>query len=199
MTNLVFFLEEKSAEALLKGLVPRLLHGIDMDSETNVYYFYFHGNGDLEKNLAMKIRRWEKPNSRFVVLRDQDVADCKSVKEKLINIARNSGDSGRPVLVRVVCRCLESWVLGDLKALAKAYGDSKIENLECKEKYRDPERLHQPDEEIKQIIPRYEKVEGARLVGPLLDIENNNSKSFRVFCRGVRDLVGKQKATSASQ
>ncbi|MBU4304454.1 MAG: hypothetical protein KJ893_02340 [Candidatus Omnitrophica bacterium] len=59
MSELVFFLEELSAEAMLKGLLPRLL-----PPEVLVRYIVFEGKQDLEKqlvyNLCVIIYEWLK-------------------------------------------------------------------------------------------------------------------------------------------
>ena len=51
MSEIVFFLEERSAQALLEGLLPRLLPGVHA-----VRYLVFEGKQDLEKQLARKLR-----------------------------------------------------------------------------------------------------------------------------------------------
>ena len=83
MTNLVFLLEELSAEALLKVLMRRM---IVQKENIFVRYIVFEGKQDLEKKLARKLRGWRLPNSKFIVLRDQDSADCKTVKFKLLEL-----------------------------------------------------------------------------------------------------------------
>ena len=69
--ELVFFLEEPSAKAMLQGVIPRLLPDIE------VRYIVFEGKQDLEKRLPIRLRAWQNPESRFLVLRDQDSGDCK--------------------------------------------------------------------------------------------------------------------------
>ncbi len=75
MNELVFFLEELSAEAMLKGLLPRLL-----PPEVRVRYVVFEGKQDLEKRLARHLRANCRAGARCVVLRDQDSADCTKIK-----------------------------------------------------------------------------------------------------------------------
>ena len=38
---------------------------------------------DLEKSIVKKLRGWQRPGVRFVVMRDQDSADCHAVKARL--------------------------------------------------------------------------------------------------------------------
>jgi hypothetical protein len=108
MTTLVFLLEEPSARDLLVGLLPRLL-----PPTFQVQYLVFEGKQDLEKQLVAKLRGWRAPHSAFVVLRDQDAADCHAVKRKLSDLVKLSGRT--PTLVRVACRELESWFVGDYR------------------------------------------------------------------------------------
>ena len=119
MTNLVFFLEEPSAREMLKGLLPRLLPG-----DTVPRYVVFEGKNDMKKQLPKKLRGWRAPDSRFVVLRDQDAADCVGVKSELAEICRKAGKRG--ALVRIACHALESWYLGDLNAVERGMGPSGL-------------------------------------------------------------------------
>jgi hypothetical protein len=179
--NLVFFLEEPSARALLEGLLPTLL-----PTSIDVRFVVFEGKQDLEKNLVRKLNGWLAPDSRFIVLRDQDGADCRVVKQKLTSLV---GSSGREALVRVACRELESWVLGDMLALSDEFDEPKLRSNSTKAKFREPDDLGNPVQELQRLIPSYQKIDGARRMGKRLDPETNASTSFRVFCEGVRRLA----------
>jgi hypothetical protein len=127
MKNIVFLLEEPSARDLLEGVLPRLL-----PSEISVFYLVFEGKQDLERQLVRKLRGWQLPDSAFVVLRDQDAADCKLVKA---NLATLVAASGRQALVRVACRELESWVVGDWYAVAEAFAKPQLKLQSAKESF----------------------------------------------------------------
>ena len=71
MNQLVFFLEEPSAREMLKNLLPRIL-----PDKVTVRYVVFEGKQDLENQLGRKLRGWCVPDTRFVVMRDKDQADC---------------------------------------------------------------------------------------------------------------------------
>lgn len=183
MSTIVFLLEEPSAQDLLEGLVPRLL-----PEGWAVRYIVFEGKQDLEKQMVGKIRGWMAPRSFFVVLRDQDAARCEAVKATLVAKCR---DAGRPdSLVRVACKELEAWVLGDLDALAEAFDTTRPKTEPNRRRYRDPDKFVKPVTELQRLVATYQKRDGARRVGPRLDPDRNTSHSFRVFCQGVRDLVG---------
>jgi hypothetical protein len=182
MRTFVFLLEEPSAADLLRGLLPRLL-----PSTIAVKYLIFEGKQDLENQLSLKLRHWRQPGSSFIVLRDQDSAPCTEVKSRLRDLASRSG---RPnILVRVACKELESWILGDWEAISVAFGRPELRAQSVKAIYRNPDGLGNPVHEIRKHIPDYQKRDGARRIGPLLDPARNHSVSFRVFCQGIRRLV----------
>lgn len=183
MKTLVFLLEEPSAQDLLEGLLPRLI-----PNSVAVRYLVFEGKQDLEKRMVRMLRGWLTPNSQFVVLRDQDSGDCKVVKKNLVKLASSAGKSD--ALVRVACRELESWILGDLDALAGAYDAKNVPKQRYRQRYRNPDKLGAPVAELRKLVPTYQKRDGARRLGVLLDPERNASTSFKTFCSGVRDLVG---------
>jgi hypothetical protein len=180
--HLVFLLEEPSAKDLLQGLLPKLLPGVVF-----VHYLVFEGKQDLERQLVRKLRGWKMPNSSFVVLRDQDAAECVVVKAKLKQLAIEAGRE--ETLVRIACRELEAWVVGDWRAVGEAFGRPELHAQALKEVHRAPDRLVRPVEALRKFVPQYQKRDGARRVGPLLDPARNQSDSFRSFCTGVQRLV----------
>jgi hypothetical protein len=112
----VFLLEEPSAKALLESLLPRVLQ-----EGTHCRFIPFEGKQDLEKQLMRRIRGYQNEQARFIVLRDQDShPDCKAVKAKLLELCEQSGKAAR-CLVRVACRELETFYLGNLQAVEKLW------------------------------------------------------------------------------
>lgn len=180
--HLVFLLEEPSAKDLLEGLLPRLI-----PEALTVYYLVFEGKQDLENQLVRKMRGWQRSDSAFVVLRDQDAGDCRVVRERLVTLVTES--ACEQTLVRVACRELESWVVGDWQAVAQAFEKPNLSAHSTKALYRDPDKLVRPVEVLRKFIPEYQKRDGARRVGVLLDPDRNQSKSFRAFCSGVKSIV----------
>lgn len=176
MRRLVFLLEEPSARDLLEGFLPSVL-----PAELLVRYVVFDGKQDLEKQMVRRIRSWLAPESVFVVLRDQDAADCTAVKQNLSNLVKETGR--KDVLIRVVCRELESWVIGDWDAVAQTFDKPQLRSQSRKALYRNPDRLPNPIRELRKFIPDYQKRDGARRMGPLLNPERNQSPSFRISAR----------------
>jgi len=183
MSQLVFFLEEPSAKAMLQGFLPKIL-----PNTLSVRYVVFDGKQDLEKQLLIKLRGWLKPECLFVVMRDKDSGDCMTIKQ---NLVEKCIDSGKPeVLVRIACHELEAFYLGDLSAVACAIGPKNLAKLQSKAKFRNPDKIASPKQELKGIAPQYQPVSGSRAIGALLNPENNQSISFNALVSGIRRLVG---------
>ncbi len=182
MTTLIFFLEEPSSREMLKGLLPRIL-----PEHIGTQYVVFEGKQDLEKRLPKRLAAWQTPDCHFVVLRDQDSGDCVTIKQDLRQKCVDAGKAD--VLVRIACHELESWYLGDLQAVEHALGQTGLVRQQGKVKFRYPDRLANPSEELAKLAPAYQKVSGSRAIGSWLDIDNNCSTSFRFFISGVRRLV----------
>lgn len=188
MKELVFFLEEPSAKEALNGVLPRLL-----DQKASCRCICFEGKQDLEKQLGKRLRGWLKPDTLFVVLRDQDSADCVQVKKKLVEICRSAGKPD--ALVRIVCHELESWFLGDLQAIEVAFSINKLSTKQDKRKFRDPDRLRNPKQELRKLTHnRYQQILGARKIGVQLSLTSNRSTSFLAFISGVQRLLEKEAA-----
>ncbi len=186
--NLVFFLEERSAKEMLKGLLPRVL-----TPSVDVTYIVFEGKHDMEKNIVRRLRRWNR-DSIFVVLRDQDHDDCRVVKSRL---RKKCDDAGRPeCIVRIACRELESWYFGDLDAVEKGLGLSNLVKHEKKRKYRNPDDIAAPAKELSRLTDdRYQKLLGSRAIGRELSLRDNRSRSFTVFLDTLRRLCPTPQST----
>lgn len=183
MSELVFFLEEESARVMLQGLLPRLV-----PAGINWRCIVFEGKQDLEAQIVRRIRGYQVPGARFVVLRDKDSADCRVVKDRLLRLCQRAKCD--TALVRIACHALESWYLADLAAVEKGLEISAVAQNQDTRKYRDPDYLANPTEELEKLTKRkYQKVRGSRSIGPLLDLENRRSRSFAVFIEGVQRQI----------
>jgi hypothetical protein len=183
MKTVVFFLEEESAKAFLKSFIPRYF-----PAENEYIFIAFEGKQDLEKQLPRKLRSWRKSNTSFIVLRDQDAGDCLIIKDKLKDICYQADKP--ETLIRISCRELESWFLGDIATVGTVYNLDNLANLQRKKKYRNPDYLQHPDIELKQLTNNYyQKMAGAREMGLNINIDNNKSHSFNIFISGLRNLI----------
>lgn len=186
MRTLVVFTEEPSAKVMLESLLPRLLPG----KRCSFVCVAFEGKRDLEKQLPIKLKGWRTPNTRFVVLRDQDSGDCRAIKQDLQDICRRARKPN--VLVRIACRELESWYFGDLAAVESGLGIGGLATLQDRPRYRKPDKIHCPSKELKRITKnRYQKVSGSRVIGKHLrfDLDGSRSTSFRHFIGGLRRMM----------
>ena len=178
--KLVFLLEERSVREMLFGLLPRLL-----PDHVHFHCFVFEGKRDLERNIVPKLRGWRVPNTAFVILRDQDAADCKAVKRTLLTKCREAGKED--AVVRIACRELESWYFGDLAAVEQGLGLKNLARYARKQKYRVPDEIKAPARALAIITCNaYQKIAGSRAIGPNLSLTSNKSKSFQVFLRTMR-------------
>jgi len=93
--------------------------------------------------------------------------------------------------VRVACRELESWYIGDLEAVEVALGVTGMAKRGRREKYRIPDRLASPSRELKALTGGvYQKVSGSRAISRHLEIDGTNaSRSFGAFLAGVQRVV----------
>lgn len=183
MKTIVFLLEEPSAQDALQGILPEIL-----PPDVTPVFLVFEGKQDLEKRMMRRIRGWLTPNSAFLVLRDQDNGDCQVIKERLRALCR---EAGKPdAVVRIACRTLESWFVGDWEAVGKAYQQPKLSMLKQKALYQNPDHLGDPVNELRKFIPEYQKRDGARRISRHLNLTCNSSKSFLIFVEAVRRLTG---------
>lgn len=190
MRELVFLLEEPSAKAMLESLLPRMLN-----EGTQFRCIPFEGKQDLEKQLVRKIRAYQNPRARFIVLRDQDShPDCTVVKNRLLERCDESGKAAR-CLVRIACRELETFYLADLPAVEQALGLKGLTKNQHRNNFRVPDHLGSPSRELKRLTAnRYEKIAGSRAIGLHLNVDNGRSPSFRNLIAAIRRLEGELEA-----
>ena len=187
----VFLVEEPSMADLLDQLIPRLFPGLPFRCVPH------EGKSDLESSLARKLERWRTPGVRFVVMRDQNGGDCRAVKAGLMAQCQRGG---RPdSLVRVVCRELEAWYVGDVDALAAIFPKAakRIRMRMAKRRFRNPDDMVQPAKALAELIPGFQKRSAAREMGALLS-RRNRSRSYQVFLEGVDLLQAEDAAGGAS-
>lgn len=188
VNHLVCLLEEESAKILLESLMPRLFP----KSEVSIHFQTFQGKQDLEKNLERRIRVWLAPDTVFLIMRDQDSGDCKRIKTQLLDIIKKTGKED-DCLVRIACHELESFYLGDLDAVAEAFGAPSLKKLKKKSKFREPDQLSNACEEFKKLLPAAEsksKVNWARKMAYHLSTEGSSSSgSYRALVTGLRRLL----------
>jgi len=181
MSTVLFLLEEPSARAMLESFLPRIL-----PENLIVRCIVFEGKQDLQKRLGKRLRYWQEPNTRFIVIHDQDSSNCIILKQELREICDQSGKS-QETLIRIPCHELENWYLGDLAAVEIALQLRGVARQQQTEKYRAPDRIANGTEELKRLTKnKYQKVSGAREIGRHLSQQENRSHSFHVFVDGLQ-------------
>jgi hypothetical protein len=181
----VFFTEEPSMEWTLKNIIPKFL-------PVQKFRIIPHeGKQDLEKSIPRKLRAWKDNSQRsykFIVILDKDSGDCVKIKSRIKQLCIDNGRSD--TLIRIAIHELESWFLGDLSAVDAAYNTNFAKNCK-KRKFRNPDRISSPSDEIKKMIKNYSKIDGARRISCHLSMDNNSSESFNVFVTGLKRFIEK--------
>ena len=178
--TLVFLLEEQSMKVLIDNII-----GAIVPQGVQVITVPHEGKSDLEKSIPVKLRAWRTPDTKFVIVHDQDSNDCMTLKSHLLDLCMGRKED---VLVRISCHELESWYFGDLAAVEKAY-DIDLSSIKGKAKYRHPDQIVSPKHELRKIIPQHQQIEGASRIAKFMDVDGNSSRSFQVFVEGVRRLT----------
>ena len=189
MMTLHVFTEEVSAKNVFEVLLQKIL------PENVSFRIYPHqGKQDLEKALRTSMPSISKiPGSKILITRDQDSSDCKDVKNKIQQIIGKNCHC--EYLIRIACKELESWFMGDLEAIRKAYPRFKPEQYKDKANLRNVDKITAPDKYLLKIIPEYynkdtlPKLEVSETITPFLDINNNNSSSFNNTISAIMKLV----------
>ena len=182
MKWIVFLLEEPSAKEMLSGILPQLL-----EPDVQPQYIVFTGKQDLEKRLVQRVRYWVKPNSKFVVIRDQDSGDCRAIKQGLVEKLSSAGQP--EALVRIACHELEAFYLGDLAAVETGLSCAGLASLQTKAKFRNPDTLANASQELMKHAT-YQKLSGSRAIAPHLKLDGSNrSRSFNTLVTGLRRVI----------
>ena len=188
MARIVFLLEEPSMVELLRGVLPKVFP--DWVENQHRIAVPHSGKSDLEASVPRKLRAWNVPGDRFVIMRDNDGGDCRAHKQRLLGLA-----AVRPadqVLVRIVCQELEGWFLGDLEAVAQAYPVADRQLKARPRKYHDPDRMTNASDELRLLTEVPGKVGRAKTISAHLSIEANLSRSFQVFIAGLKRITAAQ-------
>jgi hypothetical protein len=178
--------EEPSMEYFLRGLLPRILPK-EYVLDENCFIRPHEGKSHLQKSIPIKMRayaRYPYP-VKVLIVHDQDSNDCKVLKNKLIELA---GVSKIPCLVRIACRELENWYIGDFEAVEKIYPEIRAEQQFKKAKFKDSDSVFGAHE-IGLLTKNFGKIHAARLLGEIINIQANTSPSFQQFISGLSKLL----------
>ncbi len=202
--HLAFLVEEESAEAALKEIVPKIL-GVTVTFHVHVH----QGKRNLLKKLPDRLRayaRWLPADWRIVVLIDQDRQDCHELKTQMETAAERSGlitksqaraPGSFQMLNRIAVEELEAWFFGDVEALRRAY-PRVPQTLAMRAGFRDPDAINGGTwEALERVLRRVgyhqgglAKIAAAREISRHMIPEENRSRSFQVFRQGVLQVGG---------
>jgi hypothetical protein len=90
-------------------------------------------------------------------------------------------------MVRIACKELENWYLGDVAAIESVYPETKASALANKSKFRNPDLLNGADEMAK-MTKNFAKTYTAREIPRYLDVNNNKSSSFNHTINAIKML-----------
>jgi len=199
-----FLVEESSAEVALRYLVPQIL------GNAATYDIHpYQGKQDLLRKLPARLsayKKWMPDDWYIVVLVDADDEDCRELKARLEAAARQAGfatksapanDGKFRILNRVAMKELEAWFFGDVEAIRAAY-PRVPRTLAKRTRYRNPDSIQGGTwEALERELQRagyhrggLDKIAAARSISAHMRPERNKSRSFRVFCDGLRAMVG---------
>lgn len=182
MNTLVFVVEEASKEEFLSGVLSRL----DVPEHVQVHFRVAEGHLDVLREIQETTREWRIPNMRFIVLCDQDSADCVQRKQEL----RTPVPASRmaDVTIRIVCTELEGWYLTDRDALAAALLSGSRLGRWPRDLVGPPDDIRMPAQRLSRLAT-FRKRDLAREMGRRISLEPGTSHSFNLFVRTLRGIL----------
>lgn len=181
--------EEPSMENFLRVILPQLLpekYAVDR----NCFIRPHEGKSHLQKSIPKKVqsyRGYTNASVKLILIHDQDSNDCKSLKDSLTALVKEV-DRQLPALVRIACRELENWYLGDLEAVEQVYPDSKASKLKEKARFRNCDHLN-GSEEMQRLSVNFTKSFASREIPKYMKLDTNRSVSFNHFIDGLRKFL----------
>ncbi len=203
MMHIEFLVEEKSAEAFLTEMVPKITE--DMISFRIIR---FRGKHDLLKKLPPRLKgyqKWLPDDYVIIVLIDRDRDDCRILKNRLERYADDAGlitktmarhGESFQVINRIAVEEIEAWYFGDTNAINKAYPRIPS-SVRHKSHYRNPDSVTGGTwEHLEALFKKFgyyrtgiRKIEVAERISSGMDPEHNRSHSFQVFRDALKELI----------
>jgi len=183
-THVEFLLEETSMENLLSIILPQILpEGYELN--VNCFLRPHQGKSDLKKSVPNKIKAFSKffKPSKIIIIQDQDSNDCVLLKSKLIELCETNGTC--PILIRIACRELENWYLGDMNAIEKVYPKFKPKSHKYRAKFRNVDNCFGSNE-LERIVEGFQKGYASKNIPNYMNLNKNKSHSFNQLISGVK-------------
>jgi hypothetical protein len=197
--------EEPSMEAYLGALLPRLLApqmAVRVINHTNKQKLL----REVPKRLSGYAKTPPAWRPLTLVLVDRDQDDCRVLKAQLEAATHNAGLVSKStaqgaqfdVVNRIVIEELEAWHFGDAGALRAEFPGVQA-NLDQGASYRNPDAIaggtHEALLRVLQRAGHFKgmaslpKVETARRMAKIVNVDGNSSASFGHFIAGLRSLT----------
>ena len=191
MNNLYILTEEPSIRNIFEVVLPKIL-----PQNMGFRILIHQGKNDLVKTLTDKIASLSRiEGAKILITIDQDANDCRQLKQKLVSILYDNCMCDYKI--RIVCKELESWFLGDLLAIEKAFPRFNSVLFAKKAKMRNVDTIKgKPSDYLLRIIPEFmdrkkmPKLEFSKKIAPFLNINNNTSPSFNHTINAIKQLCG---------
>jgi hypothetical protein len=209
--------EDASGKIALESILGKIFGS---DSQDHTYKIIaYKGIGRIPKNLRgtsdprnrilldrlpRLLRGYGKSYQNFqavvVVVVDLDDKDCMVFKQEMLNILNDCHP--RPTtLFRIAIEEGEAWLMGDRNAVKAAYPRAKEHVLNA---YMQDSICGTWEKLADAVYPGgsqalkrlgwphtgQAKCEWAKNIASHLDVDSNQSKSFQVFCDGIKNLAG---------
>ena len=212
-----FLVEDASGGILLESLVEKIL---GTNGANHTYRIHpYKGVGSIPKGMAGSIdvrkrilldrlpallrgygKSFQHIDAAVVVVVDLDTRDCLAFKKELLGVLR-ACNPAPTTLFRIAIEEIEAWLLGDRNAILAAYPTARQQVLNgyqqdsiCGTWELLADAIHKGGARAltREGWPARgrAKCEWARRIGPFVDVEANNSRSFQVFRDGVKKLAG---------
>jgi hypothetical protein len=184
---LEILLEEPSMENFLREVLPKILPPAYV-LDNNCFLRPHNGKSDLKKSIPNKIKVFSNyyELAKVIIIHDQDSNDCKKLKKSIVDLCKKNGNC--PVLVRIACKELESWYLGDMDAIEKVYPKFRAKTFKKSAKFRNPDTL-QASQELKILIPEFQKGFASKNISKFISVEKNSSPSFLQLITGISKFL----------
>ncbi len=142
-------------------------------------------------------------DSRIVVVVDLDDEDCKGLKDKLEEMARQANLQTRTdlqggvwqVVNRIAIEELEAWYFGDWEAVRAVYPKMPA-SIPQKRRFRNPDTIQGTWEVFEKVLQQHGyyrggllKIEAAQKIGHHIDPTRSRSHSFQIFWNAVLEAV----------
>lgn len=187
-TTVEILVEEPSMENVLNIILPQILpDGYELG--VNCFVRPHQGKTDLQKSIPTKVTAYQHfPSTvRLIVIQDQDSNDCVVLKQGLIDLIQ-AQNLYQPHLVRIACKELENWYLGDMQAIEAVYPTFKAKTHQRKAKYRHSDNIFGADD-LERQIKDFSKGYASKNIPKNMILDKNTSPSFNHLISGVQRFL----------